>query len=177
MTARLDIDGTPVSNNDVEVTSQNSRPVSALETWRHPHIGGSIDLLSLDVDGNDYWTWRARQCIRPRVVIPEFNAACGPDRSLTIAYQPDFRLDLSVQPYRCGASLQAFVKLGKLKGYRLVGVESRGINAFFVRDGVGEALLPERSARECFEQTGPLMAWQPAWLDAMLSGTQEWQDV
>ena len=59
-------------------------------------------------------------CIQPRVVVLEFNPHCGPDCSLTISYQPDFRLDFSVQPYRCGASLSAFVKLGQRKGYRLV---------------------------------------------------------
>ena len=73
----------------------------------------------------------------------EFNAACGPEACLTIPYQPDFRLDFCIQPYRCGASLPAFAKLGREKGYRLIGVQSLGFNAFFVRRGVGEELFPE----------------------------------
>jgi hypothetical protein len=140
-------------------------------------FGGPIDLLSLDLDGNDYWVWKALKCITPKVVVLEFSANCGPEESLTMSYQPHFRLDLSVQPYRCGASLQAFVKLAREKGYRLVGVQSLGFNAFFVRDGVGETLLPERSVRECYERTERLRGWTPAWLDALLSGGSAWEEV
>jgi hypothetical protein len=140
-------------------------------------FGGPIDLLSIDVDGNDYWIWKALNGSRPRAVVIEFNAFCGPERSLTMCYQPDFRLDLTVRPYRCGASLPAFVKLAREKGYRLVGVQSFGFNAFFIQDGLQEKLLPERSARECYERTPGLRAWQPAWLDTMLTGEQAWTDV
>jgi hypothetical protein len=140
-------------------------------------FNGPIDLLSLDVDGNDYWLWNALSCISPAVVVLEFNANCGPERAVTMSYNPDFRLDVTVQPYRCGASLPAFVKLGRAKGYRLVGVQSLGFNAFFIRDGLGEALLPERSVRECYDRTERLREWAPAWLDTILSGTQAWEDV
>ena len=140
-------------------------------------FSGSIDLLSLDLDGNDYWIWKALDCVAPRVVVLEFNAACGPERSMTIAYQPDFRLDFSQQPYRCGASLQAFVGLAQSKGYRLVGVESRGVNAFFIKDGLGETLLPGRSTGECYAYTERLKGWHQTYLDAMLSGAQLWQEV
>jgi hypothetical protein len=140
-------------------------------------IAGPVDLLSLDIDGNDYWIWKALTCITPRVVVLEFNGSCGPEQSLTIAYRPDFCLDLTRQPYACGASLPAFVKLARLKGYRLVGVQSLGINAFFIRAGLGEALLPERSVQECFARSERLSAWTPASLEAMLSGTQKWEHV
>jgi hypothetical protein len=140
-------------------------------------FAGPIDLLSIDVDGNDYWIWKALTCVTPRVVVLEFNAALGPRESLTISYQPDFRLDLSVQPYACGASLPAFAKLAREKGYRLVGVQSLGFNAFFVRDGLGEALLPEQSVGECFDRTERLSDWSPARLDAMLSGPRKWERV
>ena len=140
-------------------------------------FSGPIDLLSLDVDGNDYWIWNAIRCIDPTVVVLEFNANCGPDTSVTMSYKPDFRLDLTVQPYRCGASLPAFVKLARAKGYRLVGVQSLGFNAFFVRNGVGESLLPERSARECYDRTERLRGWAPAWLAEIVSGTEPWEDV
>jgi hypothetical protein len=140
-------------------------------------FGGPIDLLSLDVDGNDYWIWRALTCVTPRVVVLEFNGSCGPDKSVSMSYAPQFRLDPAVQPYRCGASLAAFVKLARSKGYRLVGLQSLGFNAFFVRDGIGEALLPERSARECYESTPRLGAWDPASLDSILSGAEAWEEV
>jgi hypothetical protein len=136
-----------------------------------------IDLLSLDLDGIDYWIWNALDCIRPRVVVLEFNALLGPEKRLTVPYNPDFRLDFSQRPYRCGASLSAFVELGRRKGYRLVGVQSLGFNAFFVRSGVEEALLPELSPAQCFAQTERLRAFGPAWLDAMFKGGQEWQEI
>jgi len=138
---------------------------------------GEIDLLSLDLDGIDYWIWRALDAIRPRVVVLEFNALLGPQKRLTIPYDPDFRLDFSQKPYRCGASLPAFVRLGREKGYRLVGVQSLGFNAFFVRDGTGEELLPELSVEECFTGNQRLRGWSPAWLDAMFKGGQQWQEV
>ena len=138
---------------------------------------GEIDLLSLDIDGIDYWVWRAIESISPRVVVLEFNAFFGPDRSLTLPYDSKFRLDLSQQPYKCGASLSAFVKLGREKGYRLVGVTSLGINAFFVRNDVGGDLLPEVSPQTCFRIAPSLTNYGPAWLEAMLSDGQRWDEV
>jgi hypothetical protein len=140
-------------------------------------FSGPIDLLSLDLDGNDYWIWKTLDAVSPRVVVAEFNASWGPESAVTIPYDPDFRLDLSVQPYRCGASLPAFVKLARAKGYRLVGVQSLGFNAFFVRAGLGEDLLPERSPGELYQHTERLREWHPSWMEAMLSGSQAWQDV
>ncbi len=49
-----------------------------------------------------------------------------------------------------GASLSAFVKLGREKGYRLVGCQSYGFNVFFLRSGVGEDIFPETSPADCF---------------------------
>jgi hypothetical protein len=137
-------------------------------------FSGPVDLLSLDVDGNDYWIWKALDCVTPRVVVLEFNAGCGPDVSVTMSYQPDFRLDYTVQPYRCGASLSAFVKLARAKGYRLVGVQSRGFNAFFVRDGIGDRLLPERSVRECYDAVESLRRLTPADAQYLLGGPRLW---
>jgi hypothetical protein len=162
-------------------------PPAFVETWltaenvddivARSGFAGPIDLLSLDIDGNDYWMWRALDCISPRVVVVEFNGSCGPERSVSMSYQPDFRLDLSVLPYRCGASLPAFVKLARQKGYRLVGVQSLGFNAFFVQDGLEEQRLPERSPRECYERTPRLSGWTPGSLDTILSGQQIWEEI
>jgi hypothetical protein len=112
---------------------------------------GEIDLLSLDLDGMDYWTWQALECARPRVVVVEYNAAWGPNDAVTVPWQADFRLDFSRRPYYCGASLPAFVKLGRQKGYRLVGCQRLGFNAFFVRGGVGEDQFPEVPAAQCLK--------------------------
>ena len=78
----------------------------------------------------------------------------GPDRAWTIPYKPDF--DLSKFPVNergfnyCGASLMAFNKLAKSRGYRLVGCARGGWNAFFVKNGLGDEMLPEVSTASCF---------------------------
>jgi hypothetical protein len=88
-----------------------------------------FDLLSIDIDGNDYWVWKAIQNFHPRVVIMEYNANKGPNLSVTIPYDPAFRWDGS--DYQ-GASLKALEKLGREKGYTLVATDPCGVNAFFV---------------------------------------------
>jgi hypothetical protein len=133
---------------------------------------GDIDLLSLDLDGNDYWIWKALTVVRPRVVVLEFNGSCGPEVAATMSYKPDYRLDLSVTPYRCGASLAAFVKLGRAKGYRLVGKQRLGFNAFFVREDTSTELLPEVTAAQLY---GP-GDWD-VWAAAIMGGAEPWELV
>ncbi|MBE7438821.1 MAG: hypothetical protein HS115_10235 [Spirochaetales bacterium] len=114
-------------------------------------MGGDLDLLSIDVDGNDYWLWDAITVANPRVVVVETNTIWGPTEALTIPYDPSFvcQLDTTTYEHYCGASLAAFVRLGRRKGYRLVGMERRGFNAFFMRDDLGQKSFPERSVEEC----------------------------
>jgi hypothetical protein len=116
---------------------------------------GEIDLLSLDIDGVDYWVWKAIACVNPRVVVVEYQDALGPARAWTVPYRPDFSFgdyQVNRQLHRdyAGASLPAFVSLAREKGYRLVGCNRYGFNAFFVRSGLGEACLPEVPATSCF---------------------------
>lgn len=87
------------------------------------------DLLSIDIDGNDYWVWKAITHFHPRVVIIEYNANKGPDASVTIPYDPAFIWDKT--DYQ-GASLRALEKLGREKGYALVATDPCGVNAFFI---------------------------------------------
>jgi hypothetical protein len=95
-------------------------------------FAGEIDLFSLDLDGNDYWIWEAMTASSPRVVIVEYNSMFGPDRAVTIPYEPQFDRHKRHTIYY-GASLRALQHLGAQKGYRLVAVEPGGINAFFIR--------------------------------------------
>lgn len=115
------------------------------------NFSGEIDLLSLDIDGNDYWVWKAIECIQPRVIVLEHNTLWGDGRAVTIPYRDDFVADLTAPVYYSGASLPAFVKLGREKGYRLVGVQRLGFNAFFVRAGIGEGIFPEVTAERCLK--------------------------
>jgi hypothetical protein len=96
---------------------------------------GEIDLFSLDLDGNDYWIWEAVTVSSPRVLIMEYNSMFGPDRSVTIPYDPQFDRHRHHSMYY-GASLTALTRLNARKGYRLVAVEPSGVNAFFLRHDV-----------------------------------------
>ena len=112
-------------------------------------FNGEIDLLSIDIDGNDYWIWKAIESVNPRVVIVEYNTYWMEKESLTVPYDPEFKATIINGAYYCGASLAAFVSLGKKLGYRLVGSNTRQYNAFFVRNDLGIDILPEVTVESC----------------------------
>jgi hypothetical protein len=85
-------------------------------------------------------------------------------------------MDFSRHPYYAGGSLTAFVKLGREKGYRLVGSQRLGFNALFVRSGLGEDLLPEISPQQCFERNPVLRVWEPNWIPDT-SERPEWKNT
>ena len=93
------------------------------------------DLFSLDIDGNDYYVAQAlfKNGLRPKIVVVEYNSVFGPDRSVTIPYNPAFnyRRAHPLQLYY-GVSLRAWQKMLRGMGYRFVTVDSNGVNAFFV---------------------------------------------
>jgi hypothetical protein len=126
-------------------------PPTFLHTWITDNgFGDEVDLLSLDVDGVDYWIWKAIDCISPRCVVVECQDMWGPDKAVTVPYSSDFSAESTgTAPGYCGASLPAFVKLAREKGYRLVGSIRYGFNAFFIRDGIAEDVFPELPASEC----------------------------
>jgi hypothetical protein len=132
---------------------------------------GCIDLLSLDIDGMDYWVWKAISVIEPQVVVCETHNPIPPDKALTVPYDPDFIFES--ENYR-GASLAAMCKLGQEKGYRLVGTHRFGFNAFFIKNGVGEEFFPEVDAASCLQDPFSELARQTRW-----SPTKEynWQEV
>ena len=97
-------------------------------------VEGEIGLYSVDVDGMDHWIWRATTAVSPAIVAIEYNHRYGPDDAVVVPYDPAFdrrKADPSLCYY--GASLAALVKLADAKGYGLVGCNSNGLNAFFVR--------------------------------------------
>ncbi|MGB9601882.1 MAG: hypothetical protein ACPMAG_03740 [Limisphaerales bacterium] len=115
---------------------------------------GEIDLLSIDIDGNDYWIWQAIDVVLPRVVVIEYNASFGADRSITVEYDPVFdTYKKHPSGWYHGASLAALTKLAKKKNYILVGCESSGTNAFFVRADL---------SKDKFEPMSPADAFYPS---------------
>lgn len=132
---------------------------------------GPIDLLSLDIDGMDYWVWKALTVIEPQVVVCETHNPIPPDRALTVPYDPEFIFES--ENYR-GASLAAMCKLGREKGYRLVGTHRFGFNAFFIRNGVGEAFFPEVDVASCLQDPFSELARKERWPQAKEC---KWQEV
>jgi hypothetical protein len=95
---------------------------------------GEIGILSVDIDGNDYWVWDRIDVVNPVIVVAEYNSVFGPDRAVTIPYDPGFvRGKAHHSHLYWGCSLKALELLGRKKGYALVGSNSAGNNAFFVR--------------------------------------------
>jgi hypothetical protein len=88
-----------------------------------------FDLLSLDIDGNDYWVWRGMHTFRPRIVVVEYNPYYAPPERWVMRYNPDHEWDGSTY---YGASLESLYHLGLGKGYELVCCDDMGNNAFFV---------------------------------------------
>lgn len=117
---------------------------------------GEIDMFSLDIDGNDYWVLERINVIKPRVVMLEYNPSLGPERSISIPYYPEFyRMDYHKSGWYHGASLTALTSLMKSKGYILVGCDSNGYNAFFIREDVAEGVFREITPSEAYYPAKP----------------------
>lgn len=112
---------------------------------------GDIGLLSIDVDGNDYWIWEAIDVSTPAIVVIEYNYRFGPERAVTIPYDQNFlREKAHYTNIYYGASLRALCLLGNRKGYAFVGCNSAGNNAFFVRMDIKPDWLKEMTVEEGF---------------------------
>jgi hypothetical protein len=116
-------------------------------------VEGDIGILSIDLDGNDLWILEAIDVVSPRILILEYNATFGPDAAVTVPYDPSFvRGQKHPSNLYWGASLAALTRTAQDKGFALVGSNSAGNNAFYVREDVrGE--LPALDAAE---------AWRPS---------------
>lgn len=109
-------------------------------------LQGEVGLLSVDIDGNDYWVWQAIDVISPAIVVCEYNAVLGDRYALTVPYQANFqRTRAHHSNLYFGASIRALIALGQRKGYTFVGTTSTGCNAFFVRNDLA---LPVVNALE-----------------------------
>jgi hypothetical protein len=141
-------------------------------------LKGAIDLLCIDIDGVDYWVWEALKVVNPRVVVVEYQDILGPERAWTVPYDENFRLDAfpentSYNNY-CGASLAAFVKLAKTRGYRFVGVNRGAWNAFFVKDELSPPSLREVQPKDCFESEWNQFGMKNRFLDV---AQMKWEEV
>ena len=112
-------------------------------------IKGEIGILSVDIDGNDYWVWDSIRSVNPAIVICEYNSLFGSSKKVTTPYKPDFvRFKEHYSFIYYGASISAFTELASSKGYSLVYGNSNGNNVFFVRNdllGDLKVMTPEEA--------------------------------
>ena len=127
------------------------------ELFKKYNVPTNFDLLSIDLDFNDYWIWKAIKGYSPRVVVIEYNASIPVNVSKVIKYDPKGKWDGTNY---FGASLLALVKLAKKKGYTLIGCDNSGINAFFVRDDMVKDNFKVRSIEELYKP--PAYGYRPS---------------
>lgn len=140
--ALLEADRLRVQNSFVSAESVES-------LFEQGGVPPEFDLLSIDIDGNDFWVWEAITNYRPRVVVIEYNATFGPRVRWAVRYDPAAVWDGTTQH---GASLKSLELLGERKGYCLVGCSFSGANAFFVRkDLVGDAFCSPFTSENHYE--------------------------
>jgi len=123
-----------------------------------------VGLLSVDIDGNDYWVWEAIRSIQPFIVIIEYNAIFGL-HPVSVPYKEDFsKLSAHYSGLYYGCSLAALCHLAKQKGYIFVGKNAWNHNAFFVRADIPGPFKPvdpsevfePSSYRDSRDQSGKL---------------------
>lgn len=136
---------------ETEVTVGNVNQLIT-EAAAHSNIG----LLSIDIDGNDYWIWKAIDVMQPSIVLIEAKVEFGL-HSLVVPYGPNNHR--SVNKEYNGASVEAIRKLGEAKGYKLVGANKQGYNLFFVREGQP---LRKVSTKEILDDPETIGSFYPA---------------
>jgi len=113
-------------------------------------VTGDIGILSIDIDGNDFWIWQSIDCVSPRIVICEYNSYFGPCAKVTIPYDKNFiRTKAHYSNLYWGASIGALEDLAQSKGYSLIGSNSAGNNVYFIRKDV-QGKLPTLSSEEAY---------------------------
>lgn len=113
-------------------------------------FNGKVGLLSIDIDGNDYWVWQAITVTDADIVVAEYNSLFGAERAITVPYQSDFfRGNAHYSYLYFGASLPALHDLAQSKGYAFVGCNQAGNNAYFVKKHLLK-LLPTLSINDGF---------------------------
>lgn len=104
-------------------------------------LNGQIGLLSIDIDGNDYWVWESINTINPAIIIAEYNSFFGKYHEVTIPYRPNFvRASAHFSKIYYGASILALTSLANNRGYKLVASNQSGNNLFFVRNDLMSSL-------------------------------------
>jgi hypothetical protein len=115
-------------------------------------FSGDIGILSVDIDGNDYWVWERIEVVNPVIIVVEWNSVFGSDHAISIPYDPAFQREKAhYSNLFWGASIAAFEHLAARKGYALLGSNTVGNNLFFVRNDRLGRLTPLTAAEAYVE--------------------------
>lgn len=125
-------------------------PDNIQEIFRDQRIPREFDLLSIDVDGNDFYLRAALADYRPRLCVMEYNGCFGPDVEYVMPRQDDYRWRLWDKNY--GASLRSLTQQAQDLGYDLLYCDNRGVNAFYLRRDINPFEVPSLD-----------QAWRPLW--------------
>jgi hypothetical protein len=120
------------------------------ETFAQAGIPSQFDLLSVDVDGNDYHLREAVSQYSPRACVMEYNGSFAADQEYVMPRDDNYQW--KTWDTRFGASLRSLTQQADRLGYDLVYCESRGVNAFYVRRDVN--VFPVLAVAD---------AWRPLW--------------
>jgi SAM-dependent methyltransferase len=123
----------------VQTISATVTPDNIEQLFAQASVPAEPDVLSIDVDGQDYWIWEALEVYRPRIVVIEYNAVLPPGRQLV---QPKGYAEEWDGTDYFGASLDALCALAVRKGYTLAHTDLAAINAFFVRSDLSQVAVP-----------------------------------
>ena len=108
-----------------------------------------IGILSIDIDGNDYWIWHAIKEFEPQIIICEYNSLFGFVDPVTIPYKSEFVRGKNSPFNFYGTSLNAACLLAKERGYFFIGCNSAGNNAYFINEKLRSSCpIAEKSPEE-----------------------------
>ena len=139
--------------HDIKAVCEFLGPNNINKIIEENHFNGNIGLLSIDIDGNDYWLLKAIDSISPDIIIMEYNANFGSEKSLSIKFDEKFQRGTSgINKLIYGCSLKAASKLCEQKGYSLVCTNKNGNNAFFVKKILLNEKIKEISCDKAFHK-------------------------
>lgn len=144
-----------ISRNQLKIKNSFITAENIENLFEEMSVPIELDFLSIDIDGNDYWVWRAIKNYKPRAVVIEYNALWRANLKWVMKYNPQNEWN---RTNYYGASLKSLELLGADKGYKLVGCDFNGVDAFFVRnDLVGDKFFTPFTAENHYEPEKPFL--------------------
>lgn len=124
-----------IEQGKLKILEQFITAENIVSIFKQANVPHEFEMLSIDIDGNDYYVWKAITNYNPRVVILEYNSIFRPGTHFIRKYDP---AAVWGKNSNFGASLESYCALAEEKGYKLVGCGFIGANAFFVRNDLAE---------------------------------------